>query len=274
MTIPRDQFADMLDAFLDGRLNEEQTRALRAAAAADPALAAELAVAESADDALRRLYAPPAAADLLPEDLRHPSSIPFVAPSLPAAAPLQQALAHGGDHGSLVSRRGLLALAALVLLAITAAIYFNTAGGPVQKPAPVRKEALTPGQLYANLMARKFKPSFVCENEEQFAKFVGDRFGKGAVLAQAANVEILGWDYADGMIGEATAVVLARVDGRECVVAIDDKRYDHALTPPGGDLHLHRDICNGLVIYEISPFAEPRLLPLARPAPPLVMKTD
>lgn len=285
MNLRPDQFSEMLDAYLDGRLNDDQQRSLETAAAADPALAAELSAARAAEAALKRIFEPPATAELMPRELMAPSSIPFsealTAPvvGVPAQAPMDSA-GHGGPViGSIAPKKSpsraltYAAAAAITLIGVGGAWFMLRDTGPAAPPV-IRKEPLTPGQLYANLMKKKFKPAFVCENDAQFAKFLGDRFGSGAVLAQAPSVEVLGWDYADGMLGEATAVVMARVEEQPVVLIVDEKRFDHPLTEPGGDLHLFRGTCNGLVVYEISPFSEARLIPQVRAAEPILMQTD
>ncbi|GMV27504.1 MAG: hypothetical protein AMXMBFR58_35350 [Phycisphaerae bacterium] len=288
MTLPPEELAQMLDAYLDGRLNEEQSRRLEALAAQDPALAAELEAATAADQSIRRLFAPPEPAALTPEHQAFTAPAPIVfpghagsahsAPTIPAQAPLAAGSTarpdQSGTGTKTRSRTPLwLAIAAVLVIAVGGAIYFNLSSPP-ESSGRQPKAALTPSQLYANLMAKKFRPAFVCENDEQFAKFLGDRFGSGAVLAQAPTVEILGWDYADGMIGEATAVIMTKVDDQPVVLVVDEKKYDRTLEPPAGGLKMFRDVCNGLVFYEITPLAEPRLLQLLKAAPPLVLRTD
>ncbi len=279
MTFSREQLTEMLDAYLDGRLNAEQARQFEALAKADPLLAADWEEARAAEARLKRLFEPPAVGELTPQALQPPAPLRFPvepetvrSPGLPAESAPPAEHANPSAPSPTPRRPWYYAVAAAVLLA-GGAIYMNLNSGGPTTPA-VAKQALTPAQLYANLMKKRFKPAFVCENDEQFAKFLGDRFGAGAVLAQAANTEVLGWDYADGMLGEATAVIMAKVQEREVVLVVDQRRYDHPLPEPGGELHLFRSICNTLVFYEITPFAEPRLLPRVRAADPLVLQTD
>ncbi len=275
MTSRPENFADLLDAYLDGRLNDQQRADLEATVRADPSLRAEFDRAQLAEAGLKRLFEPPAARELLPDQLLLPASLPFsaheapTAPGLPAAAEPSTA-----SRPARRSRAPIWwAAAALVGLAGAAAIYVSNPPAPAVQP-PRGKAPLSPAELYAKLEKRKFRPSFVCENDEQFAKFLGDRFGSGAVLAQSAGVEVLGWAYEDGMLGEATAVIMTRYQSQPVVIVVDQKKYDRPLPEPALPLHLFRSECNGMVFYEITPLEAPHILPLVRPSYPLVLNSD
>ncbi|MCC6426316.1 MAG: hypothetical protein IT435_05805 [Phycisphaerales bacterium] len=265
-----DNLPGLIDAYLDGRLNDQQRSELERLARANPSIARELDDARLADERLRKMFTLPRSSELIPKELQAPTPIPFHAqPTAPAAA---SAIAAARVS---TSRRPLIyAAAAALLLALGAGIYFinrSPSTGPA-KAAP--SDALTPGDLYATLLKRKFKPAFICENDEQFAKFLGDRFGSGAVLASAEGVEILGWAYADGMVGEATAVIMTKVDGAETILVVDEKKFDRPQAAPPAELKMFRSECNGLVFYEITPLPEARLTPLIKAAPPLYLRTD
>jgi hypothetical protein len=280
MTMSPDRFQDLLDGYLDGRLAPRELDEFESLIKDDPARRQQLRDAQAVDEGLREMFSPPEVEELVPDEMRPPAPIPFHIPTLPEKSPGSEV-----SDGTPVSRAGspayrrplYLAAAAVLAIAAAAGVYVmmmqgGTPPGPPQSAAASSK--LTPALLYANLMKKKFRPQFKCDNDQQFASFLGDRFGTGAVLAQASGVEVLGWDYADGMLGEATAVIMARVDGKAVVLVVDQEKYDKTLEEPGGELSMFRETCNRLVFYEITPIGVAKLLPLVRAAPPMILPSD
>ncbi|HLO42506.1 MAG TPA: zf-HC2 domain-containing protein [Phycisphaerales bacterium] len=262
MTMTPDRFQDLLDAYLDGRLSLQERSEFEKHLAADAWAMRQYQDAMAIEEGLRQLFAPPAAGELVPE-LPGSDAIPF-----PRAVPGQVARTMG--------RGGwILAAAATLLIGVSAAVYLAVGHTPSNNATDAATSGtLTPAELYARLMKKQFRPAFKCENDAQFSAFLGDRFGTGAVLAQAPAVEVLGWDYADGMLGEATAVIMTRVEGKEVVLVVDEEKYDRTLPEPGQGLSMFRETCNRLVFYEITPLGDARVLPLVRAAPPLVLQSD
>lgn len=284
MTMTPDRFQDLLDGYLDGRLSPGDLAEFESVVSTDASARQQLRDAQAIEEGLREMFSPPMADEFLPEEMHPPEPIPFrqevreeKSAGGVSSAPQGGSAVKAGEH---ITPRGLrtlhVAAAAMLAIAAAAGIYVTTMqnGSPPVQPTPVAKSKLTPAALYARLMKKKFRPEFKCENDEQFASFLGERFGTGAVLAQASGVEVLGWDYADGMLGEATAVIMAKVDGKEVVLVVDQEKYDKTLEEPDGELSMFRETCNRLVFYEITPIGMAKLLPLVRAAPPLILPSD
>jgi hypothetical protein len=278
MTMSPDRFQDLLDGYLDGRLSPRDLVEFESQVKADPTCRQLLRDAQAIEEGLRELFSPPETEELVPSAMYPPAPIPFNESALAGTHGERHAVRHArpSSHAPRSRRSIFIAAAALLAVAAAAGIYVMTmqSGSPPVQPVPVATSKLTPAQLYANLMKKKFRPQFKCDNDQQFAAFLGDRFGTGAVLAQASGVEVLGWDYADGMLGEATAVIMAKVDGKEVVLVVDQEKYDKTLEEPGGELSMFRETCNRLVFYEITPMGVAKLLPLVRAAPPMILPSD
>jgi hypothetical protein len=129
------------------------------------------------------------------------------------------------------------------------------------------KQLVTPAQAYRSLIANGFKPEEVC-TPSQVAEWTGYHLGTQLVVAMLPDkVELLGWSYGNSLpgtvIGRTSAVLLARVEGRETVVLMDDLERDRDL-PDAGEkgLHLFRAELGNVVMYEITPFDQPNVINL------------
>lgn len=261
----RENIHELIDAYLDGRLSKQQHARLLDLARQDSSVAAMMDAATRAEGSLHRSFT-------LPADVPLPSSIersptasgpPLRRPTHPPAAE---------KAGFLRGRpRWMYAAAAAILLAGVLAYMLNSGlGGSWLLPSTSARSGPTAAGVYAALKKKSFRPAFICENDEQFASFLAERFGHGAVIQRADNVRIVGWDYADGLLGEATAVILALSEGKNIVLFVDESRCKRSIAPPGNGMKMHRAVVNGLLFYEISDAAEPVVLPLIRPAPPIL----
>ncbi|MGQ0629055.1 MAG: anti-sigma factor family protein [Phycisphaerales bacterium] len=241
-----------LDLYLDGALHGQALADFEARRASDPALRAEVALQRRADQSIRVA---------LPY---HP------APPISFAPPVTTTTVGGhsiaGRIAPTVARAGTnwrrLGLAAAVLLG-GAGIW----AGYVHITTPSFERLIPPDMVYGQLVAGGFKPEFVCIDDAGFAKAVRDRLGTALHLTPAAGIVALGWGYGDDyqgkIVGPRTLVLLATVDGEQVVVLMDRASDDRTLVMPDAcGLHLYRAQVGPLVLYEISHFERPRILPL------------
>jgi hypothetical protein len=193
----------------------------------NPALQAELDLEQHIETSIRRLT-------------------PYAAPT--AKAPAARRLL----------RPALLAIAAILALAVGIGLYVLS-----------RPTAPSPASAYQRLVSTGFKPTWVCETDDEFVEFARKRTGHPFLIPMATpGVQVVGWSYPPreehGILSGLSAYILTRVEGREVVVIADAKARDRALALDGPRLHLHRRELGGVVLYEVSPFDQPRVIPQAR----------
>jgi hypothetical protein len=230
-----------LDAYLDGILTAEERGRFEARLAADPALAEEVQTQRRIDGSLARIFAEP-------DDFSLPSRGRAIGPA-PRSIPAWQ-------------RWAIVGLAAAILMTVLG-VYLPSMVGPGAPP----RHRIEVSRLYQAKVEGGFIPDEVCTSDEQFAAWVKERFGEPlAPSGHPEAVQYVGWSYARVM-SDYTGVLLARVEGRPVLVLLD--RADRATTAParpGRGLSLHRAQVGNLILYEVTPLREARVLPLLRPS--------
>jgi hypothetical protein len=154
----------------------------------------------------------------------------------------------------------LTALAAAIALA-SLCVWLLTA--PLRHPF---------ARLYAREQSDRFTPQVVCTTPQEFAAWTH------AALQQAispgdlpASVQLIGWDYAPEM-QYYTCVLIAKVDDQHILVTLDRLDKEEKVIPPRtqvGNLNIHERILGDIRLREITPLAQPQILPfLQQTAPP------
>ena len=223
-----------LDAYLDGVLaapdRERVERALRGNAPARD----QVALQGRIDASLRRLFDPPATV------------------ALPAVS---------RSHGTRLRVFWPLAAAAALLIVAAGVWVFVLRGAA--GPSPL-------GPLYRAQLAAGFIPEKVCTTSEQFAEWVHTYYGQSLYPPEKHDgVEFVGWNYAKA-VGQHSGVLLARVRGKEVVVVCDRALLDKKPFKNAGDpgLHSFRAQMGSVVLYEVTPYNEPAILPILSTTPP------
>ena len=228
-----------VDAYLDDQLDGDQRAAFERRLAKEPVLLESLDRQASIDRALKRIFAPPSESKVL------------------------QAIASAGSSSKPGTRRlpwaALMAIAAVLVLAVTAWWMFDHEGGSPKREPPRRSLRAE----YEVQRERGFEPAWVCKTDQQFASTFWYRLGQGMLMhTSPEGVAALGLSYGRNL-SRKTVLLLARVDGQPVLVFVD--RLDNersAPRQPPADLHLHRGQVGQLVLYEMSPIGEPRLIGL------------
>ncbi len=266
---PRDP-QEMLDAYLDGILEGQDLALFEHALDQNPSLKAAVDAQQSIDDSLSRLF--------------HPAE-PFVfrgeaaaqtAPSAPAPTLTTPALKLAtGDNGALPRVKpkrpsGLFAkpvspwsaVAAVLVFATLAGLYITGVIDPAKLLGPSQR-LVAPEVVYERKVNTGFTPDWVCETDAQFVKNTTDYLGEPLLIRSTDSVEVVGWSYYEPVFSNNTVVLLAKVDGKEVIVAMDRKVHDRTIRlPKSSGLHEFHQVIGNAVLVEVSPFDTPRVLPL------------
>jgi hypothetical protein len=257
--------SDRLDAYLDGLLEGEELAAFERQIEQDAALRAEVQAQRGIDDALGRLFSREKAISLR-DDPREARTVAFDGATAPADPPLR--LADAPRARVRWSLRSNILVGIAAMLAITfVGLYATGLLGPgyfFGNDRPI----VQPWDVYTRKVSTGFNPDWVCESDEQFVKTTHDLWGESLLARGTDLVQIVGWSYYEPVFSPSTGVLLTKVEGTEVIVVMDRVEKDRRLkAPQSSGLHLFRDVKGGVVVYEVTPFKEPRVIPLIRTGP-------
>lgn len=248
---------DRIDAYLDGELQGPDLSAFEVALASDVALQAEVNAQRSIDESLARLFE---------RDDPVPLPAGAVASTL-GESPLRLV---GDPAGPAVEaaprRRPRVWWAAAAMLAAACVGLYVTGAIDIARLFDARNSVIGPEVVYERKVRTGFLPDWVCENDEQFIQVTRDMWGESFLVSSTDDVKIVGWSYYEPVLSAQTAILLATVNNKQVIVAIDRKDNDRSVTlPSSSGLKKYRKVVGNLVFYEISPLDEPRVLPLVEP---------
>lgn len=226
-----DDIRTMLEAYLDGRLDDAGRRAVEEMLQRDRAAQSDVTLGRKIEDRMRRVFAPPEPVALCRQ-----------------GAGVATPATRGPDR--FVPRRAWVWGSAAAILLVALGVF---AWAWLRTPSPQ--------QLYEDLLDEGFTPEWICGDDAKFAAFVAERFGESFLLAPAEKVKVVGWTYADDVLSEDTAALMAMVADVAVILLIDRRSADRQLElPTDGKLHLHRRELGSLVLYEVTPHDQPTLL--------------
>lgn len=241
---------ELLDAYIDGRLDPAARTAFERRMQEDEGLRAMVKLQADIDDGIRRTHPVPDVEKLL--GTLNGKLIPGRAAAATAVGsiPLFKRLAPG------------LSMAAAVALAIGTFWYF-TREGNVEEPVNWVTQRRTLTEAYDEMVRTGFKPLWLCKNDHQFAATFKKRFDQGLILAKAPDVNCLGIHYVNS-ITPKTTVLLVDVKGSKSMVFVDalakDSQIDVKTCKTG--LNLFRKEIGKTVLYELTPESAPHTLDL------------
>jgi hypothetical protein len=235
-----------LDAYLDDLLSEPQRARMTEEVNASQELLAEVELQKRIDDSLRRSFA----------SLEVPAGL---------LAKLRDHVQPARVVSPLRRRRVLIGVAA------AAAIVWGVLGWQYlasRSKTPRYNPNLPLATIYETQVAAGFRPKWVCDDDREFASTFQTRQGQGLLLAaMPAGTKMVGLTYCGG-ISRYTTTMLARVDAAPVMVFVDRIGADTHPSLPAVDtgLHLFRKELGSLVLYELTPLGEPRVLEFLYPA--------
>lgn len=242
--------ASRLEAYLDGQLNPAERASVEAEIQRDPSLRALVERQERIDAGLRRLFAPPAAPELVFSEAD--------ASENGVAGRVVSGEVPGTRTGERAARSAwrrpwvaLVSLAAVLALAVGA--WWALAPDPSTELDEL--QSLLEGRV-------AWQPMQVCTTGDAFEDWTARRFGQPLRPGPGADrIELVGWRY-DRTLSSNTGILLARVGGTPLFVLMDHERNDRNLAPPRehSELRVHRRVVGDVVMYEVSPFESPAVL--------------
>ena len=157
-----------------------------------------------------------------------------------------------------------LAAAAAIAAALVGGWQIWRAVGPgAGAPAAYRHQPWRSlDTVYRDTVAGGFEPAWVCADDREFTLTFRSVHHQGLLLAETPpHIAAVGLSYCNS-ITPRTICVMARVHGEPVIVFVDGVERDTGQTHPSGGLNVFRRQIGRLVLYELSPLAEPSVLPL------------
>jgi hypothetical protein len=249
MTDPQRQTdRDKLEAYLDGALPDAVRAEVVREIEANRDLRAEVNLQKRIDDSLNRQFKPAAPPDDLAMRLRQAAAAQVAEP-LAATVPLR-------------ARRLPMIAAAAAAVLVWAGLGWYFLGPERRWPEDAPPPPLTLAQTYDVAVATGFRPAWVCKDDHEFASTFKQRHGQGLLLAAMPEGSgMYGLAYSGRAVGSATTM-LAHAGESPVMVFVDRVRDDPHLEQPDPDtgLHLFRKELGSLVLYELTPLDEPRVM--------------
>jgi hypothetical protein len=245
-TGPSPRSAAEFESYLDGTLPGGERAAFEGRLASDEGLRAQADLQHAIDASIIRLFAHDEGV-----------SLPVSSARVPASDGRRLILGRPG------ARQGLLAIAAVIALCAAVAWYAGLLDRRGFLGGGTLSGLITADELYSREKSAGFVPDWKCENDAQFAAVTNDRFGQPLLVKPAPQIEIAGWTYRGPVLSDNTAVLLTKVEGKDVLVAVDDKKNDRRVrVERDAGLHVFTKRIGKLVLYEITPRDEPAVLPL------------
>jgi len=241
-----------MDAYLAGELDGAAREAFERELAENLSLQREMALQQELDELLRAGCAAPA-------DLASRALTSARRTNMSTAGAPDHAVQAGGGNPWL--RR--VALAAMLLLGAYGVYATWTFVMPKRAGYSHTQPWRAPMEVYQDTIAAGFKPAWVCKDDEEFIRSVRNTVGQRfAVRNDDPSVRVLGVAYSN-TISPVTLLVLAVVDEQPAMLFVDRLRADRPLPEPTSDaIGWHRHEFGELVVYELSPVRDARVLPL------------
>ncbi len=232
-----------LDAYLDGRLSRDEADEFEKQLRANDAQRAEVDLQRQLDSALRRRFAPPDLARQLFDAV-------FVEKEQPARAE-HLAPAHAGR------KRHWLWTVAMGLSIVAAGIICLS--WPRTKAPQHAQITLT--QIYVSSIRSGYRPILHGKDNHRIAAVFKERQGQPLVVEPLPEGStLLGLSYCGGF-SPLTTTVVCKVDGQLVMVFVDRAELENAINhPPNRKARIYRRILGDLVLYEVSPYGQPRVL--------------
>jgi len=174
-----------------------------------------------------------------------------------AAAALDRAVPVGPSGGkSILARIGWMRIAALVAIVALGAVVIT-----MRQWAKTAYPVESPIVAYQSIVHGGFRPYEVCTDDEEFARYTKKYLGKALVVKSFPGLALVGWDNRHNVLSIETDSLLATVDGVQVVVFMDREENARSLPRRGEGLNVFKRTVAGVVLVEVTPLKEAKVLP-------------
>ncbi|MEQ8209851.1 MAG: hypothetical protein RH917_08460 [Lacipirellulaceae bacterium] len=243
-----DQPDERLEAYLDDCMTPEERQAFESEMAGNEQLRQQYDLQQQLDASLGRLFVAPAA----PPDILSLADREGPTKALNELPDRDQ---EADKETSKKNRRAIFALLAAIIawIIVGVGIDFDNPKSPYDR--------LALAEIYEKSVADGFQPKWVCDDDREFAETFQQRQGVPLLLKPDAQDLMVGLSYLSGVTSRTTTM-LARVDGKPVLVFVERLALDTKPEAPSwsSGLELFRKELGDLVLYEVTPFSEPRVL--------------
>ena len=253
----RDPRADSLDAYLDGQMTDPMRARFEDQIAHDPSLRAQVDRQHEIDQSLRRLFTTTGSAEAI---LANVMAQPAHAGN--GRAYHKQPTTHK-RHTGLVRKPLAIAAAIVFLVCGPMALYFAWENFSRPTPVVVNPKPVQPLDVaYRAEVKSGFNCDWECKTQSEFAAYFATGFGQPLMMQDVpAGVASIGLKYAGG-ITPYTISYMAKVNGQPVMVFADKADADSGQKLTDPKLHIFQRQVGDLVLYEVTPLNEPKLLAL------------
>ncbi|HEX2838961.1 MAG TPA: hypothetical protein VHN77_12640 [Phycisphaerales bacterium] len=229
----------MLDPYVDGMLTREDAAAFESRLHVDPALRAALESQRALDASLRASFLVPHGVESL--------AVPALDGAIPAGA-------SGGK--SILARIGWMRIAALVAIVALGALVVG-----MRQWARTAYPVESPITAYQSIVHGGFRPYEACTDDEEFARYTKKYLGRALIVKSFPGLALIGWDNRHNVMSIETDSLLATVDGVQVVVFMDREENARSLPRRGEGLNVFKRTVAGIVLVEVTPLKEAKVLP-------------
>ncbi len=243
---------DELNAYLDGELDAAARQRLEARLQSDQDALRMAELQNRLDQSLQRIFAVPPVPNFSC-DL-----------DMPTELKTEPDIDHGDDQ--IVARQvwwRSISARAIAIGVVAALVWFVVTWQLIRpsghEPVFARRPLV---EIFQEIVQTGFQPYYDCRDPERFAEVFTTRQGHALKLSPLSpGQRMLGLSYPGGLSRNTTAM-LCEVDDRPVMVFVDRSTQDDsiAVQNKATDLNVFRKVLGPLVIYEVTPWPEARML--------------
>lgn len=256
--------AELLELYLDGQLSGERLMEAKKRISQVPAMQRAAMQQERINHSLKKQFQPPAVSEAFLQTLLAGGTQPNESLNEPVAEAVVVAPAKPPSDAQARRQRRMQILAIAASLACVA--MWSSFGWDQLKQLWQPNggyEQLTVAQVYRDAVEQGFKPDWLCEDDQEFAKTFADRQGEGLLLKPLPEgIRMAGLAYLSGFTPQATSM-LAYVEEKPVLLMVGRKdlvsEASLAINSEQGISVFTRQL-GELMLVEVTPFDKPRLL--------------
>jgi hypothetical protein len=236
-----------LEAYLDDRMTISDREAFEVELASDQELRRQCDLQREIDESLGRMFAVPAP----------PIDIIALSGEGESAETLNQL----PDRKKAKPRKPWQTVVAVLVACIAWLVVGKEVYRMYQDGGESRYGRVALAEIYQRSVDGGFIPKWVCDDDQEFAQTFQERQGLPLLLKPDAQHMMVGLSYLTGVTAKTTTM-LARVEDQPILVFVE--RLDREVQPDhpswSSGLKLFRQELGELVLYEVTPLSEPRVI--------------